>query len=91
MGATHREQLNIPVSLRHGLIAKQLAIFEHTTVPQLLRPVLEEYLDQRIQANEDLATVVRAMEQAWDTEDQSKASVTPLADRAKDRRPSTEP
>lgn len=84
MAATHREQFNVEVSPRLMLIAKQLALIEGVSVPHLLRPVLEEFLEGRLRDNPELLTAVEAVERAWQARNRSEASVTPIASKTRD-------
>lgn len=59
-----REQINVPVSERSALIARQLALIEGITVPELLRPTIEGYLSDRLKADDDLRAAVEAAERA---------------------------
>jgi hypothetical protein len=82
--ATHREQFNVEVSPRLMLIAKQLALIEGASVPQLLRPVLEDFLERRVQESADLSAAVDAVERAWQARDREGASVTPIASKTRE-------
>ena len=53
-------QFNVPLSDHHALILKTLTVQDDVTVPEVLRPVVEQYLDGRLAAAADLRTAVEA-------------------------------
>lgn len=81
MAATHREQFNIEVSPRMMLIARQLALIEDASVPQLLRPVLETWLEAQVEADPDLRELVEASTRARDKRARAASTVRPLPKR----------
>lgn len=62
MAATHRRQINVEVPPRLLLVAQTLALITGESVPQLLRPVIEQYLEDQIGQNTDLANAVASIE-----------------------------
>jgi hypothetical protein len=66
------------------LIAKQLALAEDVSVPQLLRPVIEAYLEGQVAADENLKQAVEALLRARSAREPSSPSVTRLKQRSSD-------
>lgn len=57
-------QFNVPLSERQALILKTVTVHDDRTVPEVLRPVVEKYLDERLAADADLRAAVQAHERA---------------------------
>jgi len=59
---TRREQLNVPVSERLALTARQVCLARGVTVPELLRPVVEKYLQDELDTHSNIRSAVEAIE-----------------------------
>jgi hypothetical protein len=60
-----RYQVNVPLNEEHWhLVLTQLAIREEVSVPDLLRPVIIEFLERTLAADADLSAAVDSITRA---------------------------
>lgn len=60
-----RYQVNVPLNDAHWhLVLMQLALRDDTSVPELLRPVIIDFLRLRLEEDSDLAAAVQSLEQS---------------------------
>ena len=59
-----RQQFNVPLGDRHAVALRQLSLRDEVSVPSLLRPQVEAYLDRELRNDADLATAVDAVMRA---------------------------
>lgn len=72
-----RQQFNVPLSERHAVALRQLSLRDEVSVPALLRPQVEAYLDRELRGDADLATAVEAVLRARARRNKS-TRVTPI-------------
>jgi hypothetical protein len=56
-----RRQVNVPLQGRPVLVLQLLLAREQCSVPELLGPVIEDYLEQQLNLDPDLADAIRAL------------------------------
>jgi hypothetical protein len=57
-------QVNVPLSEHYSLVLAQVVLRDDGTVPETLRPVIERYLDQRVEDDPDLRQAVESLERS---------------------------
>lgn len=57
-------QVNVPLSEHYSVVLAQVVLRDEGTVPETLRPVIEEYLDRRLADDPDLRQAVEALERS---------------------------
>ncbi len=55
------QQFNVPLEEHHAVALRQLALRDDKTVPEVLRPVIEAFLDQELGDDVDLKAAVEAL------------------------------
>lgn len=57
-------QINVPLAERYALALAQVALRDECSVPDVVRPVIEQYLDQALADDPDLRQAVEALERS---------------------------
>lgn len=55
------QQFNVTLTERYSVAVRQLLIRDEKQIPELLRPVVEEWVDRELLADADLAAAVQAL------------------------------
>lgn len=58
------QQFNVPLSERHALALRAITLREDMSVPELLRPVVEQFIDRQLASDADLLAAVEALSRA---------------------------
>jgi hypothetical protein len=70
-------QFNVPLTERYSVALRSLALRDDRSIPDLLRPVIEAYLDEVLQADSDLEKAVGAVLRARKRQ-RPTSTVTPM-------------
>ncbi len=73
-------QINVPLSEYYSLVLAQVALRDESTVPETLRPVIENFLDDRLADDPDLRQAVASLERS-----RSRAKARRVAELARKR------
>jgi hypothetical protein len=73
------QQFNVPLGDWYALVLRALSIRDEASVPELLRPVVEGFLDGELERDSDLREAVEALTRARAAG--RPASVTPIRQR----------
>lgn len=79
-------QFNVPLSERYAVALRNLAIRDDCSIPDLLRPVIEQHLDDVLGADSDLEKAVAALLRSK-RKAQPSGSVTPIRRKSSPSRP----
>lgn len=55
------KQVNVPLDDYHALVLAQVVIRDERSIPEILRPVIETFLDAQVAEDSDLRNAVAAM------------------------------
>jgi len=58
------QQFNVPLGDRHALALRAMTLRDEMSVPEVLRPVVERFIDQQLTADADLLAAVEALTRA---------------------------
>jgi hypothetical protein len=75
------KQFNVPLDEHYAIALSQLALRDESSIPDLLRPVIEQHLDSILREDLDLAAAVEAMTKARSKRRRTAAKVSRLPSR----------
>lgn len=79
-------QFNVPLSERYEVALRNLAIRDERSIPDVLRPVIEQYLDDVLRTDSDLEKAVAALLRSR-RRARPSSSVTPIGRKSSPRQP----
>lgn len=82
-------QFNVPLSERYALVLGEVALRDECSVPEVLRPVIERFLDEALASDGDLRDAVESLERSRRRRRSAArvATLTPRDDQRSDQQP----